>query len=129
MANNREYQIDLATHPFCVAMKEQRINMGLSYRALAEKIGTASRSYLKELEDGKWVVSVELGMCICQVLSIPTYFCMDYIKLGTFQRTEQMITKQYTEWIDSMPDNVLEDMLKTQGDIMVHSAYYDKELV
>lgn len=126
---NRNYHVDLSNHPFCVAMKEQRLALGYSFRTLALKVGTSSRQYLAELEDGKWVMSVEMGMYLCQVLSIPTYFCIDYIKTGTIQRAEQAMTREYTMWIESAPEEVLNDLLQTEGSKMVHSAYYDKELV
>lgn len=129
MSNRRDYQIDLATHPFCIAMKEQRLKLGYSFRALADRIGSSSRQYLAELEDGKWVVSVEMGMQICQALSIPTYFCVDYIKQGTSQRTEIMITKQYTDWVDATPEVVWNELLQTEGSRGVHHSYYNKELV
>lgn len=129
MTAREDYQIDLSHHPFCVAMKEQRLALGYSFRTLAQKLGTSSRTYLAEVEEGKWVISVELGMYICQVLSIPSYFCIDYIKLGAMQRAERNLAKEYTNWIESAPKEVLDVIINTQGSQMVHSAYYDKELV
>lgn len=127
--SSREYTIDLSCHPFVVRMKEQRAAKGYTLRALAQKSGTSSRSYLSELERGSWVVSVELGLSICQVLDIPVHYVFDYIKQGTIQRMEDTFTKEYTKWAEYVPDEVKEQMLSTRECQLIHDTYYDKELV
>ena len=111
----------LSSHPFCVAMAEQRQRYGYSLQKLADRIGCVSRSYLKDIESGRCNVSMDIGMMICQSLDIPVYFCLDYIKQFNSLRMEHKIRKEYQEWLDLVPHEVLDSMMQNSESLRYHN--------
>lgn len=122
--NNRIYSTNEncmeTVHPFNVAMMERRTALNLSYKNLADRIGGCSRSYISDIEKGRYVVSVELGLAICQVLNIPVSFCIDYIKVKEAEKVQRSIEREYNKWVASVPTNVLNKMLESESSKELH---------
>lgn len=108
-------------HPFCDAIRDKRQSLGLSYQALADKLGTSSRSYLRDIELGKYAVSVEIGMLICQLLEIDIELCFDFITIVEIDRIRENVKQQYQEWIEFTPPDVVEKMTSTPNAKFLHA--------
>lgn len=98
--------------PFNMKMRQKRTELGWSYQTLADKIGSGSRSYIAQIEEGKYAVSVEIGFAICQLLDIPIEDCTDFIYTIEHERIIEALQQQCQDWYESVPDNVREQMMK-----------------
>lgn len=107
-------------HLFNQMMRERRKEKGWSCQSLADKIGSGSKSYIMDIEKGKYAVSVELGLAICQVLEIPPHLCIDYISVLEIERIKRNIRQQYAEWVDYVPGDVFYKMLSDQESVAMH---------
>ena len=107
-------------HPFCEMMKQRREERGISLKSLSDMIGSGSRSYLSHIEKGRYAVSVELGLAICQVLDIPIHLCIDYISEVEIKRIRENIQNSYVEWLTYVPHNVLDTMLQDEHSLELH---------
>lgn len=119
--------ISLSQHPFCVAFAERREALGLSLRSLSDKLGTSSRSYLREIEAGLRCPSFEMGLLIAQYLQIPLYFVVDYIEEFEQLKIYYKRCKDYTEWFDSLPNHIQSEFLSNSSSQQAHTRYYKKE--
>ena len=116
-------------HPFCVLVFEKRKELGLSAKALGDKIGGVSKSYIRHIELGRGAISVEPGMAICQILDIPIHLCLDYIAAKEIDRIKRRVKKEYNEWLDYVPGNVLKKMLDDEKSLETHQLFTgDKDL-
>lgn len=114
-------------HEFCDMMRLRRTEMDISLRTLSDRIGSGSRSYLSDIEKGRYAVSVELGLAICQVLNIPVHLCMDYICCLEIHRIKTTMKKKYQEWEEYIPRNVLRDMLQDEQSLAMHELLMQPE--
>lgn len=111
----------IMSHPFCERMKEARLEKGMSFRTLAEKIGTGSRSYLSHIEQGRYSVSMEIGLAICQILDVPMHLCLDFIATKEVEKLQTQMQKEYEKWLEYVPGNVLKDMLEDTDSREIHA--------
>jgi DNA-binding XRE family transcriptional regulator len=98
--------------PFNSQMRTKRLQRDWSYKTLADKIGTSSKSYIMDIEVGRYAVSVEIGFAICQLLDIPIEDCLDFIYTIEHERLTESIQKQCQEWYENTPDEVRIRMMK-----------------
>lgn len=117
----KTYKNPTYPHPFCEHMRYRRDELGISYKTLAEKVGSSSGPYLSSIEQGKWVISIEIGLSICQILDIPIHLCIDYIAVREMERMKLHIQEKYVEWLELVPDNVLNKMLEDEESLEVHN--------
>lgn len=117
----KRYKNQPGDHPFCEEMRFKRDIMGISYRDLADRIGSNSGSYMSFIEQGRNTASVEIGLAICQILDIPIHLCLDYIASNEMKRMQKYIKEKYIEWTEYVPDNVLDKMLEDEYSLLVHN--------
>ncbi len=109
-------------HPFTVAMKEAREAKGYSYEMLAIKLKTrAKRDYLRKVEKGQFAVAMDIGLRICEVLNIPTYFCIDYILFVHMDRVHHSINKEYRAWAENMSLSAKQFVHSNEQSLAVHN--------
>lgn len=107
-------------HPFGEMMAQRRKEMNISLQCLSDKIGSGSRQYMRDIEKGKYAVSVELGLAICQILNIPMHLCLDFIASVEIRRIQKNIKDKYNDWVEYVPDNVLKEMTSDESSSLLH---------
>lgn len=115
-------------HEFTHAIKRQRHAFGYSYQTVADKVGSCSKSYIADIEKGKYAVSVELGLAICQLLEIDIELCMDYIATVEIDRIKKELQSGYQDWYDMTPQNVRDRMLATDTAKHLHYRFTGEQL-
>ncbi len=123
--------IELPNHAFCVMMSEKRIQKEMSLRYLCQKVGTTSRSYMSEIEKGRYAPSFDVGLAICQALDIPVPIYIKYYKDYHEKKQQVIMEKQYTEWFETLPEEVAISLieLSPEESSQIHSVYYNREFI
>ena len=124
MTQKPRFVAEMPDHPFCIAMREERAKRNWSLHYMAEKGIGCSRSYLGDVEKGRYAPSVEFGFFICQLLKIPVHICMDYICQHEMLKQQTILRQQYSEWYENVPEEVANDLLFSDEGQKLHSIFY-----
>lgn len=104
-------------HLFTQLIKSQRDKKGYSLRQLAKATGV-SHTYLSDIEKGKFAVSLDVGLAICEVLDIDIEVCIHYIYEIEHERLVKHIEEVCDEWYDKIP---MEKRLHLAGRVLTLS--------
>lgn len=101
-------------HEFVYQMQMKREEKKMSLSELSRRVGM-SGSYMKDIMNGKYAFSMEVGLLICQALDMDIDLLIDYIYTVEKERVHNYIVDTLQQWHESTPVAIRDQMIKGES--------------